>query len=97
MHLLNIFNNKIIKHDLVNKYHYKNLQNLPKLKKITLNFNCTNFNTQKFATTLLALEIITAKKGSLTTAKVPNVLLKIQKGQPVGCKITLKKNLSIHF
>jgi ribosomal protein L5 len=63
MHLLNIFNNKIIKHDLVNKYHYKNIQNLPKLKKITLNFNCTNFNTQKFATTLLAFRNFNGKEG----------------------------------
>jgi large subunit ribosomal protein L5 len=86
------FNHKIIKHDLINKYSYKNIKSVPKIKKITLNFdNCANFNIQKFATTLLALEIIASKKSSITTAKSQNISLKIQKGQPVGCKVTLKK------
>lgn len=92
MPFFEIFNNKIIKHDLINKYSYKNIKSLPKIKKITLNFDsCANFNIQKFATTLLALEIISSKKSSIITAKSPNISLKIQKGQPVGCKVTLKK------
>lgn len=86
------FSNKTIKQDLVNKYRYQNIKSLPKLKKITLNFgDCTNFNIQKFATTLLALEILTSKKSSITVSKSPNILLKIQKGQPAGCKVILKK------
>lgn len=91
MYLLKDLNKKIIKHDLINKYRYKNTKNLPKLKNITLNFGCNNFNIQKFAITLLALEIIASKKGSLTASKSANVLLKIQKGQPAGCKVILKK------
>jgi large subunit ribosomal protein L5 len=91
MHLFKDLNEKIIKHDLINKYIYKNTKNLPKLKNITLNFGCNNFNIQKFAITLLALEIITSKKGSLTASNSANVLLKIQKGQPAGCKVTLEK------
>lgn len=92
MHLFKALNEKIIKHDLINKYKYKNSKNLPKLKNITLNFGCTNFTIQKFAITLLALEIIASKKSSLTVSKSPNVLLKIQKGQPAGCKVILGGN-----
>ena len=91
MHLLKNLNEKIIKHDLINKYRYKNTKDLPKLKNITLNFGCSNFNIQKFAITLLALEILTSKKSGLTKSKSANVLLKIQKGQPAGCKVTLEK------
>ena len=88
---IEIFNKKIIKHDLINKFNYTNIQKIPKIQKLTLNFGCKNFNIQKFATTLLALEIIASKKGGLTIAKKANILLKIQKGQPAGCKVTLRK------
>jgi large subunit ribosomal protein L5 len=91
MHFLKISNKKIIKHDLINKFKYNNIQNIPEFKQLTFNFGCKNFNIQNFATTLLASEIIASKKGALTVAKNANVLLKIQKGQPAGCKVILKK------
>jgi ribosomal protein L5 len=97
MHLFKDLNKKIIKHDLINKYKYQNTKNLPKLKNITLNFSCSNFNIQKFAITLLALEITASKKGSLTAAKSANVLLKIQKNQTVGCKVILEKKNMYKF
>lgn len=97
MNFLKHYNQKIIKHDLVNKYKYNNINNIPKLKTIILNFGCKNFNIQKFATTLLALEIITTKKSSLTLAKSANVLLKIQKGHPAGCKVVLKEKEMYNF
>lgn len=98
MSFFETFNNKIIKHDLINKYTYKNIKSIPKIKKITLSFDsCANINIQKFATTLLALEIIASKKSSITTAKSSNISLKIQKGQPVGCKVTLKKKIIHQF
>lgn len=96
MHFIEIFNKKIIKHDLINKFNYTSIKNIPEIKQVTLNFGCKNFNIQKFATTLLALEIIAAKKGRLTIAKNANLLIKIQKGQPAGCKVTLKKK-EIYF
>lgn len=85
------FNKKIIKNDLINKFNYKNIKNIPEIKQLTLNFGCKHFNIQKFATILLALEIITSKKAKLTIAKKANILIKIQKGQPAGCKVTLRK------
>jgi len=86
---------RIIKQDLINKFIFYN-KNLTEIKKITLNFGCKNFTVHKFATTMLALEIITCKRSTITTAKKPNVLLKIRKGQPAGCKVTLK-NKEIDF
>lgn len=91
MNFLRAYNKKVIKYDLINKFSYNNIKNVPKLQKITLNFGCKNFNIQKFASTLLALEIISWKKGTLSVSKKPNVLLKIQKGQPAGCKVVLVK------
>lgn len=90
MNFLHAYNTKIIQYDLINKFPHKNIKTIPKLKSMTLNFGCKNFNIQKFATTLLALEILTSKKGTLSVSRNANVLLKIQKGQPAGCKVILK-------
>ena len=97
MNFLKTLEHKIIKHDLINKYQYKNINELPKLEKIILSFSCTTFNIQKFATTILALEMIASKKSSVTTSKAANIFLKIQKGQPAGCKVVLKKKYMYKF
>jgi len=97
MNFLQKYNEKIIQYDLINKFLYKNPGKIPTLEKITLNFGCKNSNIQKFATTLLALEIITSKKGKLSISKNANVLLKIQKGQPTGCVIVLRKKEMNNF
>ena len=92
MSFLRVYYKKIIKYDLINKFVYKNNKTVPKLINVILNFGCINFNIQKFATTLLALEILTLKKSALSIQrKNVNVLLKLQKGQPAGCKIILEK------
>jgi len=91
MNFLKYYNKRIIKNDLINKFKYNNTKNIPELKRIILNFGCKNFDIQKLATTLLALEIITTKKSTITVAKTANVLLKIQKGHPAGCKVILKE------
>ena len=93
MHFLDYFYTKTLKFDLINKFYYKELKNLPKLKKIVLNFNCRTTNLKTLATHLLALELITNQKSNLTISKRPNLLLKIRKGNPVGCKVILKKIL----
>lgn len=97
MHFLRYYNHRIIKRDLVNKFKYNKVEEVPGLERIILNFGCRNFNIQKFATTLLALEIITTKKATLTTAGSPNVLLKIQKGHPAGCKVVLEEKEAYSF
>ena len=97
MNFFKIYYKKIIKHDLANKFIFKNNNKIPKIKKVILNFGCKNFTIQKFAITMLALEIISLKKGTITITKKPNVLLKIQKGQPAGCKVELKSHQIYSF
>lgn len=97
MHFLEYYYKTIIKYDLINKFFYKNINELPEIKKIVLNFGNKNIKIKTFAASLLALELITTKKGSLTKTKKPNLFLKIQKGKPAGCKIILKKTLMYNF
>ena len=88
---------KIIKQELINKFNHKTIKNLPKLKKITLNFGCKKSEVKSVAACLLALELISSKRSKITVSKKPNILLKIRKGDPVGCKITLKKEKMYNF
>ena len=97
MDLFQTYYKRIIRQDLMNKFIFLNNKKIPKLREITLNFGCKNMTIQKFATTMLALEIISLKKGTITIIKKPNVLLKIQKGQPAGCKVKLKKRQLFSF
>lgn len=82
---------KTIKQDFVNKFSYKNTKKIPKLKKIILDFNCKSSELKSIISCLLALEIIAKQKGKMTLANHSNVLLKLRKGNPIGCKVTLKK------
>lgn len=97
MYFLDQYYKNIVKYDLINKFNYKNLKNIPKIKKIILNFGCKNPNMKQLTISLLALELITGKKGSFTQAKSSNILLKIRKGNLVGCKLVLQKNLMYNF
>jgi len=87
---------KVIKYDLINTFFYPNIKNIPQLKKITLNFGYQKSNFKYLVSSFLALEFISLKKGKITKSKHLNVFLKIKKGNPVGCKIVLKKN-AMHF
>ena len=97
MHFLAYFYNKTLKFDLINKFYYTDLKKLPKLKKVVLNSSCKTTELKALATNLLALELITNQRGILTVSKRPNLLLKIRKGNPTGCKLTLRKFSMLHF
>lgn len=97
MNFLNYFHCKTIKYDLINKFNYNKTKNLPKLKKVILNFSFNNTQIKNLSASLLALELIAIKKGKLTTTKKSNILLKIRKGNPVGCKVVLQNDLMFTF
>lgn len=95
MYFLKNYYQSVIQYDLINKFQYKNLQQLPKLEKIILNFRYKDFKS--LSSSLLALELITKKQGTLITANNSYILLKIRKGTPIGCKVILKKTLMYNF
>lgn len=97
MDFLTYYYENIIKYDLLNKYNYKKIYSFPTLKKIVLNFNCINTNFKTITSALVALELISNQRSTLTYAKKPNISLKIRKGQPVGCKLILKNYIMYKF
>lgn len=88
---------KTLKYDLANKFFYKNTKELPKIKKIILNFGCNTTELKSLSSSLLALKLITHQKGNLTITKHSNIFLKIRKGNPIGCKVTLRKTRMFNF
>lgn len=97
MNILESYYKRIIRHDLINKFIYTNLDEIPQLKKIVLNFGCKKFELKNIASALLSLELITARRGSLTKSKRANILLKVRKGYPVGCIVVLEKREMYNF
>nr|YP_010133814.1 ribosomal protein L5 [Fistulifera saprophila]QWM93304.1 ribosomal protein L5 [Fistulifera saprophila] len=97
MNFIEKFYSKTLKYDLINKFLYKNTKTIPQIEKIILNFGCKTSDLKALSTSALALELITNQKGTLTLTKHNNVLLKIRKGHPVGCKVTLRKKKSFAF
>jgi large subunit ribosomal protein L5 len=97
MHFIEKLNFKTLKYDLANKFVYNKTKEIPKLKKIILNFGCKTTNIKNLAASMLALELVSLQKGILTQTKASSILLKVRKGNPVGCKVTLKKTRMFKF
>lgn len=97
MFFFEIYTRKIVTYDLVNAFLYQNIKQLPKLEKITLNFGYPKSKLKNLLSGLLALEFITSKKAKITKSRHLNIFLKIKKGNPVGCKIILKKSTMYFF
>lgn len=103
MQFLEHFYLRNVKRDLYNRFYYEchwrdgSVSGLPKIKKIILNFGCKTSDKKRLVSSLLALELISQQKGKLTTTKDPSILLKLKKGNPVGCKVTLRKKQMFYF
>jgi large subunit ribosomal protein L5 len=88
---------QIVKYDSINSFFFENQNQIPRLQTIILNFGYQKSNFKRLISGLLALEFLTSKKSKLTRSKSLNVLLKIKQGNPVGCKIVLKKKIMHQF
>lgn len=97
MHFLKKYYNNNIKYEFINKFTYNKNINIPKLKKIVLNFGCKTADIKQLSSSLLAFELITSQKGKLSKTKTSNILFKIRKGNPTGCTVTLSKFNIFHF
>lgn len=97
MHTLTQYQNNIVKYDLINTFNYKLITKLPKIEHITLTFKIKTSNYKILNSIMLTLTLLTFQKSKLTQSKVSSISLKIRKGQPVGCKVTLRKNKMNRF
>jgi len=86
-----------VNYDLLNKFAYKNVSKLPVLSNVDLQFRFKTYNLQSLITSLSALEIISLNKCKIVRTKSSNISLKLRKGSPIGCKVTLRKTKALIF
>jgi len=89
----------IITYDLLTKYNFKNIFQIPKITKICLNigFKNANIEKKKLINILVLLKLITNQKPIATQSKKNNIFLKIKKNSIIGCKVTLRKKNILFF
>ncbi len=76
----------------MDKFQYKNVMEVPKLEKITLNMGLGNIkdNQKMLETAVQELAIISGQKPVMTRAKKSIANFKLREGMPIGAKVTLR-------
>jgi large subunit ribosomal protein L5 len=88
----------IVEYDLVTKFFYTKIKDIPVFKKVVLCFDYKNPSYKQILNSILALNIIGNQSNViLLTLKKSNVVLKLRSGSPVGCKIILRKLKMLEF
>lgn len=82
-----------------NKFNYKNIMEIPKIKKITLNMGLGKSILDKtyLKSALENLSIICGQKPIVCKAKKSISSFKLRKGWPIGCKVTLRNIKMYNF
>ena len=77
---------------LKEKFGYKNVMEVPKLTKITINMGLgeAKDNTKLLESAVAELALISGQKPVITTAKKSIANFTVRQGMPVGAKVTLR-------
>jgi large subunit ribosomal protein L5 len=91
--------NKEIISELMAKYNYSNVMEVPKLEKIVVNMGVgdATTNSKLLEAAMKDLETITGQKAVPTKAKKAIAGFKIREGQAIGCKVTLRGENMYNF
>ena len=96
--LKDLYNNEI-KKNMVEKFNYSSVMQVPKLDKIVLNIGVGDAsNDSKFLEAAQKdLEKISGQKAVITKAKKSIAGFKLREGQPIGVKVTLRGEAMYNF
>lgn len=84
---------------LMEQFNYKNIHQVPKIVKVTVNRGLgeASQNTKALEASLNELSLITGQKPVVTRAKKAIAGFKIRKGMPVGIMVTLRSERMYSF
>ena len=84
---------------LMDKFHYKNVMEVPKLEKITINMGLGDAkdNPKMMETAVEEISLITGQRPVVTKAKKSIANFKVRQGMPVGAKVTLRGDNMYEF
>ena len=96
--LKELYKNEIVD-NMVKKFAYKNIMEVPKLDKVVVNMGVgeAKENAKLLETAVKDMELITGQKAVLTRAKNSIANFKIREGMPIGCKVTLRGEKMYEF
>jgi large subunit ribosomal protein L5 len=85
--------------ELIKEFQFKNIMEVPKLRKITINMGVgeANQNPKLLDAAMEDLAAITGQKPKLCRARVSVAAFKLREGMPVGCKVTLRGDMMYEF
>jgi len=88
-----------IKQNMIEKFGYKNVMEVPKLDKIVVNMGVgeAKENAKLLEAAMKDMEAITGQKVVATKAKNAIANFKIREGMPIGCKVTLRGEKMYEF
>jgi len=84
---------------MMKKFGYKNIHQVPKLTKISLNMGVGDAkqDMKLLENAMSDLSVISGQKPAITRAKKSISNFKLRTGMPVGCKVTLRKKKMYEF
>lgn len=85
--------------NMVKEFSYKNIMEVPKVKKIVLNVGLGEAiqNIKLLDAAEKELSIVSGQKAVITKAKKSIASFKLRKGTPIGCKVTLRGDRMYEF
>jgi len=96
--LLEKYKNEIVP-QLMKKFGFKNIMQVPRLEKIVVNMGVGEAITdiKILEKAMEELSLITGQKPIICRAKKAIANFKIKKGNPIGCKVTLRRDRMYEF
>ena len=84
---------------MTEKFGYKNVMEVPKIEKITINMGVgeASQDKKKVQTAAAEMELIAGQKPVITKAKKSIAQFKLREGMPIGCKVTLRRERMYEF
>jgi large subunit ribosomal protein L5 len=85
--------------EMMKKFKYKNVMEVPRLEKIILNMGVGEAiqNIKLLDGAVQELAMISGQKPVITKAKKSIATFKLRKGMPIGCTVTLRKERMYEF
>lgn len=84
---------------LMKRFQYKSVMQVPKLEKISINsgVGIATQDPKVLDTTVKELEAITGQKVAITKSKRAISNFKLRQGLPIGCRVTMRRNVMYEF
>ena len=85
--------------NLIKKFEYQNIHQVPKMEKIVINIGVGDATQEKkrLEEAVEELALISGQKPIITKAKKSIATFKLREGEPIGCKVTLRGRRMYEF